>query len=154
MKPAPVPIPDAMLQQIYRYARLAFPIECCGYLRGRGGPGRSPSGGVIDQLVACTNAEPVQPERNFAIDGDDLFAFARTFATARPALVIYHSHTNGRAYFSETDRAQSATIDGPHYDCQHLIVGVTAERVTEAALFAWDFDDKNFVEVDRWTVNA
>lgn len=146
MKPAPVSIPDAMLQQIYRYARMAFPIECCGYLRGRAG------GGSADELVACTNAEPVQPERNFAIDGDDLFAFARTFATPRPALVIYHSHTNGRAYFSETDRAQSATEDGPHYDCQHLIVGVMADRIVEAAQFAWSSDDNDFVELARWPV--
>jgi proteasome lid subunit RPN8/RPN11 len=148
MKPAPITIPDAMLQQIYRYGRMAFPIECCGYLRGS----RSPAGGVIDQIVACANAEPVQPERNFAIDGDDLLAFSRTFGSARPALVIYHSHTNGRAYFSETDRAQSATSDGPHYDCQHLIVGVTAERVTEAAQFAWSSDDNDFVELARWAV--
>src|ERR1043165_8566855 len=129
MKPAAVSIPDAMLAQIYRYARMAFPVECCGYLRGRGTS--------ADELVACTNLEPVKPERNFAIDGDELIAFARTFRTPRPALVIYHSHTNGRAYFSETDRAQSATPDGtgPHYDCQHLVVGVTATGVTEAAQF-------------------
>ncbi|HTL37105.1 MAG TPA: M67 family metallopeptidase [Kofleriaceae bacterium] len=149
MKPAAVSIPDAILKQIYRYARMAFPIECCGYLRGSGGGANAAS---ADELVACTNAEPVQPERNFAIDGDDLFAFARTFRTPRPALVIYHSHTNGRAYFSETDRAQSATEDGPHYDCQHLVVGVTAAGVTEAAQFAWSSDDNDFVEIDRWSV--
>lgn len=144
MKPTAVSIPDAMLQQIYRYARTAYPIECCGYLRG--------SGATADELVACTNAEPIQPERNFAIDGDELFAFARTFRTPRPALVIYHSHTNGRAYFSETDRAQSATAGGPHYECQHLVVGVTADAVVEAAQFAWSSDDNDFVELARWPV--
>jgi proteasome lid subunit RPN8/RPN11 len=139
-----IPIPDAFMRQICRYARMAFPIECCGYLRG--------AGGKIDELVACTNAERVQPERNFAIDGDELFAFARTFWTPRPALVIYHSHTNGRAYFSETDRQQSANEDGPHYECQHLVVGVTADGVTEAAQFAWSSDEKDFVELARWPV--
>ena len=144
MKPAAVSIPDAFLRQIYRYAQLAFPIECCGYLRGRGSS--------ADELVACSNAEPVKPESNFAIDGDELLAFARTFFTPRPALVIYHSHTNGRAYFSETDRGQSASADGPHYDCQHLVVGVTADKVTEAALFAWSSDDNDFIELRRWPV--
>ncbi|HUS27277.1 MAG TPA: Mov34/MPN/PAD-1 family protein, partial [Kofleriaceae bacterium] len=72
--------------------------------------------------------------------------------TARPALVIYHSHTNGRAYFSDTDRNQSATTDAPHYDCQHLVVGVNAERVIEAAQFAWSWDDKGFVEIARWQI--
>jgi len=140
----PISIPDALLREIYRYARLAHPIECCGYLRG--------SGTRVDELVACNNAERVQPERNFAIDGDELFAFARTFYSPRPALVIYHSHTNGRAYFSETDRLQSASDDGPYYECQHLVVGVTAEKVTEAAQFAWSVDDNDFVELARWPV--
>ena len=144
MKPTAVSIPDAFLRQIYRYAKMAYPIECCGYLRG--------SGTSADELVACTNAEPVKPESNFAIDGDELFAFARTFFTPRPALVIYHSHTNGRAYFSETDRGQSASDEAPHYDCQHLVVGVTADNVTEAALFAWSSDDNDFVELARWPV--
>jgi proteasome lid subunit RPN8/RPN11 len=68
--------------------------------------------------------------------------------------VIYHSHTNGRAYFSETDQAQSASEDGPHYDCQHLVVGVTADRVTEVAQFAWSSDDNAFIEVARWAVDG
>src|SRR3954463_5959892 len=93
--PTAVVIPERLLGQIYRYARVAFPIECCGYLRG--------TRGTAEDLVACTNAEPANAERNFAIDGDGLFAFARTFRSPRPARVIYHSHTNGRAYFSETD---------------------------------------------------
>jgi proteasome lid subunit RPN8/RPN11 len=144
----PVAIPDPFLRQIYRYARMAYPIECCGYLRGPAGVA------AIDELIACTNAESVKPGQNFAIDGDELFAFARTFWTSRPARVIYHSHTNGRAYFSETDQAQSASEDGPHYDCQHLVVGVTADRVTEVAQFAWSSDDNAFIEVARWAVDG
>lgn len=139
-----VVISDVHLRQIYDHARRAFPLECCGYLRG--------SDAIADELIACTNADRQHPERNFAIDGDELFAFARTFFTPRPARLIYHSHTNGRAYFSKTDRDQSATADGPHYDCQHLVVGLNADRIVEAAQFAWSFDAKDFVELARWPV--
>ena len=117
-------IPDRVLEQVYAHAREAFPAECCGYLRG-------------DDLevVRCTNADP-HAER-FAIDGKDLLAFAKSFDSDRPARVIYHSHTNGRAYFSQTDRAQAGG-----YPVMHLVVGVTAQGATEAALFrAEDFEE-------------
>lgn len=139
-----VVISDEHLRQIYAHARRTFPLECCGYLRG--------SGALADELIACTNADGDHPERNFAIDGDELFLFARTFRTPRPALVIYHSHTNGRAYFSKTDRERSATPEGPHYDCQHLVVGLNADRIVEAAQFAWSWDAKDFIELARWPV--
>ena len=118
----------AVLERIYAHARAAFPAECCGYVRG-------------DEVVACTNAAETAPERHFAIDGRELFDFARSFDSDRPARVLYHSHPNGRAYFSATDR-EAATA----YPVQHLVVGVTAERVTEAALFASDG-----AELARWS---
>jgi [CysO sulfur-carrier protein]-S-L-cysteine hydrolase len=145
----PVAIPAELLARIYAQARAEFPAECCGYLRGRGD--------AVDELVPCHNAhEPnsIIPDRTmetaFAIDGRELITFVRTLDTDRPARVIYHSHTNGRAYFSEADRRASATEDGPHYPVQHLVIGVTKDRVVEAALFAWQ--DNAFVELVRWPV--
>ncbi len=126
-----VEVPTALLERIYAYARAAFPAECCGYVRGD----------PPDEVVACTNAAAAAPERHFAIDGRELFDFARSFDTDRPACIVYHSHPNGRAYFSATDR-ELATA----YPVQHLVVGVTAERVTEAAQFTSDGH-----ELARWS---
>lgn len=142
---APVAIPAALLAAIYDHARAAFPDECCGYLTG--------SAAAVDHLVRCTNAaraQPVAPGRgadtSFAIAGAELLAFARAFAEPAPPRIVYHSHTNGRAYFSAVDRALAA---GPAYPVQHLVVGVTAAGVTEAAQFAWAADDH--IEVARWS---
>lgn len=140
-------IADAVLAQIYAHARTAFPAECCGYVRGD------------DEVVACTNAQdsgenPFAPDRGadsgFAIAGAELLAFARTFDSPRPARIVYHSHPNGRAYFSEVDRAAAATAGGPAYPVQHLVVGVTAVGIAEAALFAWSSEAHDFVEVLRF----
>jgi adenylyltransferase/sulfurtransferase len=140
-------ISDPVLAQVYAHARAAFPAECCGYVRAG------------DEVVACTNAQeagenPFAPDRGadsgFAIAGAELLAFARTFDSSRPALIVYHSHPNGRAYFSAVDRAAAASAAGSVYPVQHLVVGVSAGGVTEAAVFAWSPEAHDFVEVLRF----
>jgi proteasome lid subunit RPN8/RPN11 len=113
----------------------------------------------------CANAQgggehPIASDRTaetaYVIAGDDLLAFVRGFDGANPPRVLYHSHPNGRAYFSGTDRevARSPWGDGPAYPVDHLVIGVTAERVVEAALFAWSDEDNDFVEVARYPGDA
>ena len=137
----PIAIPAGLLDRIFAHARRAFPAECCGYVVG------DPPA----EIVECENAERDAPDRRFAIDGADLFRLARSFDTALPARIIYHSHTNGRAYFSPTDRAMAIGDGGPAYPVQHLVVGVTPDAITEAALFGWSADERDFVELARWT---
>jgi proteasome lid subunit RPN8/RPN11 len=128
----------ALLREVARHARECFPQECCGYL-------------TSDAIVRCTNAQasgnhPITPERGpetgFVIAGAELFVFARSFDGPSPARVVYHSHTNGRAYLSAVDR-DVVRLAG--YPVQQLVVGVTQDAVTEAALF-----DPQFVEIARW----
>jgi [CysO sulfur-carrier protein]-S-L-cysteine hydrolase len=178
----PIAIPDEVLAAVYAHAVAAFPDECCGYLIGR-------DAGAVDGAVPCRNAQgdgdhPVAPERGadtgFVIAGDELFRFARSFDGDRPPRVVYHSHTNGRAYFSTVDRlsatlsvaARSGTAGpcdrrvaaGPAYPVQHIVVGVArrgaagdagaAAAVTEVAQFAWSDTERDYVEVARWRAGA
>jgi [CysO sulfur-carrier protein]-S-L-cysteine hydrolase len=151
---APVAIPAAVLAEVFAEARRAFPDECCGWLVGDAG------GAAVDRVRGCANAQaggehPTQPGRGaetaYVIAGADLLELARSLDGPRPARVIYHSHPNGRAYFSATDRevATSPWGDGPAYPVQHLVVGIDARRVTEAALFAWSDDAAGWVELAR-----
>ncbi len=88
----------------------------------------------------------------YVIAGDDLMALNRSFDGESPALVIYHSHPNGQAYLSPTNRevATSPWGDGPAYPVQQLVIGIDGEKVTESALFAWSDDDGGFVEIARY----
>jgi len=147
----PIAIPAALRAQIEDHARAAFPAECCGYLVG------PRDGAAVDAAIACRNAQadgdhPTVPERGaetgFVIAGAELLAFARTFDSARPARIVYHSHTNGRAYFSDVDRDVAR---GAGYPVQHLVVGVTLAGVTGSAQFAWSEDAAEFVEIARWS---
>jgi proteasome lid subunit RPN8/RPN11 len=148
----PIAIPTALLAEVYAHARDAFPAECCGYLVGK------PDADAVDASVRCTNIQVRDQvvagrgdDTAFAIGGPELLAFARSFASERPARILYHSHTNGRAYFSPTDRAVAATPTGPTYPVQHLVVAVTAAGVTEAVQVAWSPDAADFVEIARWS---
>ena len=85
------------------------------------------------------------------IAGHELLAFAKSFEGTRPARVVYHSHTNGRAYFSTVDRELAVAGDRPAYDVQHLVVAVTADGIVEAAQFAWSPETRAFIEVARWS---
>lgn len=149
----PVELPRELLLEVYREARAAFPYECCGWLTG-------PTG-TVTALRACANAQdagdhPTAADRGaetaYVIAGADLLAFNRAFDEPAPPRVIYHSHPNGRAYFSATDRevATSPWGDGPTYPVQQLVVGIDQRRVTEAALFAWSDDDNGFIEIARY----
>ena len=139
-----IEIPAALLDRIYAHARTAFPDECCGYLVG--------TAERVEAIVRCRNAQEdgeLDPDRGadrgFVIAGRELFDFARSFDGERPARIVYHSHTNGRAYFSDTDRTMARSAG---YPVQHVVVGVTADAVTEAAQFA--LVDGDFVEIARW----
>jgi proteasome lid subunit RPN8/RPN11 len=128
------PIADELLTQVFAHAREAFPAECCGYLTDA-------------RIVRCTNVAATEPlvagrtdETAFAIGGAELLAFARSFDGPEPARVLYHSHSNGQAYFSAMDRAHAGA-----YPVRHLVVGVTDTGIVEAALF-----DTDFVELGRW----
>ena len=66
-----------------------------------------------------------------------------------PPLVIYHSHPNGKAYFSETDKvvATDPWNEGPSYPVQQLVVGIDSKIVQESRLYSWDDKEKEFIEV-------
>jgi proteasome lid subunit RPN8/RPN11 len=146
-----VRIPDDVLAEVHAEARRAYPAECCGFLVGPRG------GDAVTRARPCRNAagaeHPSAPERGaetaYVIAGEDLLALARSLDGPEPARVIYHSHPNGRAYFSATDEAVAKDPwgQGPMYPVQQLVVGIDGERVVEARLFDWDPAAGRFVEI-------
>ena len=158
--PTPLDIPAEVLAEVYREARRAFPFECCGWLAGPVGFSQA-----VDTVRGCENAQdsgthPTKAERGaetaYVITGSDLLALNHSLDSETPAKVIFHSHPNGGAYFSPTDRevATSPWGDGPAYPVQQLVVGITETRVEAAALFAWSDEEEGFVEIARYAGEA
>ena len=151
----PIAIPRELLEQVYREARRCFPAECCGWLSGPrdGGAAETIRPGVnMQEAGQHPTAADRTAETAYVLSGPDLLALNRGLDDAAPPLVIYHSHPNGRAYFSDTDRAVAASPwgDGPAYPVQQLVVGIDRQQVVEAALFAWSDAAGGFVEVARF----
>lgn len=153
---APLHIPRPILEEIYQEARTSYPAECCGWLAGPG------EGSEATRVRRCVNAQEsgrnqATPDRGaenaYAFTDQDAIDLYRSLETDEPALVIYHSHPNGRAYFSETDRMVAMgpwPDEGPAYPVQQLVVGIDEQRVVEAALFAWSDEAREFVEIARF----
>ena len=154
-RPVPIEIPRGLLEHVYREARGTFPAECCGWLSG------ASDGSAVSAVRQCANVQssgthPTVADRRaeaaYVFSGADVLALNLSFDSDTPARVIYHSHPNGRAYLSPTDREVAASPwgDGPSYPVQQLVVGIDARRVVEAALFAWSDEDAGFVEIARF----
>ena len=108
--PEPINVPDSTLEEIFRHARESFPDECCGWLTGE--KDSNTAGGVRRAVNAFEPAfHPTvrdrTAERAFAISNGDLLELSRSLDDDIRPRIIYHSHPNGRAYFSPTDRASA-----------------------------------------------
>lgn len=150
--PEPIDVPRASLEAIFAHARESYPDECCGWITGD--KDSNTASGVRRAVNAYEpEAHPTAKDRSsqtaFVISDSDLLDLARTLDDDVRPRIIYHSHPNGRAYFSETDRNNAADPwgDGPAYPVQQIVVGIDEDRVVEARLFAWDDDAEDFIEI-------
>jgi len=94
---------QAARETMLEFARAAFPREACGLLLGD-----------RKRIEAATQAINVHPEplRHFEIDPASLIAAHKAAREGGPQVLGYwHSHPNGLAAPSETDRVH-ATGDG------------------------------------------
>jgi [CysO sulfur-carrier protein]-S-L-cysteine hydrolase len=138
-------ISAAHLDAIYRHSRQEFPKECCGFILGEGDDA---------ELVLCENRQdklhaldpvehPRTAENGYNIGGKQLLQLTRSFESAKPARIIYHSHPRVGAYFSAED-TRAAIAAG--YPCDYLVVDVQESEIKGAKLFRRE--GEHYVEID------
>ncbi|MDT4894811.1 MAG: putative rane protein PagO [Pseudonocardiales bacterium] len=141
------PVPSAeQLELIYEAARRAYPAECCGFVR-RGGVRQCRN--VIEELVAAGLIDLTRDQRSgFAFASEDLLELAASIDTTDPVVLVYHSHPDAGAYFSEADQ-RYAVVDGiPVYPVDHLVVDARADHVGGARRFSFDDRAGRYVPVE------
>jgi proteasome lid subunit RPN8/RPN11 len=138
---------DAIQQQAVE----EYPHESCGVIVARADERR---------LVRCRNVQnelhardpqkyPRDARTAYYIDPKDLLRIGRLEEEGFRVVVIYHSHVDAGAYFSETDRRQALVGGEPAYpDAVYVVTSVVAGAVAAAAAFRWSPDTRDFVTVD------
>jgi proteasome lid subunit RPN8/RPN11 len=145
-----------VLDRVFEEARVSYAQgeESCGFLVG---PSSDPL--VVDGMVPMENRanklHALDPEA-YPRTGRMYFdinpmAFEREVrqreAGNAPVKVLYHSHLDVGAYFSETDAA-AMTMGGdePPYDLAYLVTSVRGGDVDGHKLFVWDPRTRTFRE--------
>lgn len=139
------------LRAVAAQAVAEYPRESCGVILARDGERR---------LVGCRNVQddlhrrdPVRYPRDartaYYIDPADLLRIGRLEGEGFAVAVIYHSHIDAGAYFSETDRRQALVAGEPAYpDAAYVVTSVVSGRVDAVAAFRWDAAQRDFMPVD------
>lgn len=157
-----VRIRKALLERVDEEARVGFAKdeESCGLLVG---PASDEL--FVDAIVPMQNRaralhelDPETYPRTARMYFDiDPLKFERAIqngdAEGRPVKVLYHSHLDVGAYFSETD-ATAAKMggDAPAYELAYLVTSVRGAPggcvVDDRKLFVWKADERAFVEAE------
>lgn len=146
-------IEKRVMEQIDRHALECYPSESCGFVFG---PAEQPA--VLDAM---------QPEENEAdkYHALDPVTFPRTSKTyfkinelraaktfergqreGRPVKVIYHSHCDVGAYFSDEDAATFANEGQLMWPCAYIVVSVIDGRIAERRLWVHEPGTNRFRE--------
>lgn len=150
-------VTDAELQQIKDQAVREYPSECCGVVLTR----REPASRLF---LACRNQQnelhlrdkdkyPRDASMAYSIHHEDLRRIQEFLNAGYDIAVLYHSHVDVGAYFSETDKkAAMLGSDLPSYpNAVYLVVSVRGKgpvHVDAAAAFQWSEAKKDFAGVD------
>jgi [CysO sulfur-carrier protein]-S-L-cysteine hydrolase len=152
-----VTLTQAELAAIRKQGEAEYPAECCGVVLVRdGAPSERwlyPCRNIQDALHAKDPARyPRDARTAYYMAHEDLFAISRRESDGYAVSVIYHSHIDVGAYFSETDR-KNALVDGqPAYPgARYVVVAVDRGRAGDARAFRWDETGRQFVEVSLTT---
>jgi proteasome lid subunit RPN8/RPN11 len=151
---------ETELAAILQQAEAEYPAECCGVVLVRTG------GAAERRLHPCRNIQDALRARDpdrfprdartaYYMAHEDLIEISRLESRGWAVHVIYHSHIDVGAYFSETDR-RNALVDGqPTYPgATYVVVGVSSGRAGEARAFGWEPARGDFVEIPLATAPA
>jgi [CysO sulfur-carrier protein]-S-L-cysteine hydrolase len=139
------------IERIQAQAVAEYPAESCGVVLIRAGERR---------LMACRNVQndlhARDPERHprdartaYYIDPADLLRIGRLEGEGFTVHVIYHSHIDAGAYFSETDRRNAMLGDEPAYpNATYVVTSVVGGAVDAMAAFRWDQAQQAFAAVE------
>lgn len=146
------PIPENFLKSIFQQAEQEYPHECCGLILG------DRENKEFSRVKAVKNAQeeyhvkdPAQFSRSarhaYFMEPKELLLLQKELRAVKEEIrVIYHSHIDVPAYFSEEDKRLALFEGEPVYPgVNYLIVSVMQGRAKEAFFYLWSTEKKEFI---------
>lgn len=141
-------------EQVRIQAENEYPWECCGVvLEKEGFPGQRlliPCRNVQNELHAKDAGRyPRDARTAYHVDPKDLLRIGNLESDGYRVRIIYHSHIDAGAYFSETDK-QNALVQGePAYpEAIYVVLAVVEGKAAKTAAFAWSPEKRDFVPLE------
>ncbi|HSN85020.1 MAG TPA: Mov34/MPN/PAD-1 family protein [Polyangiales bacterium] len=146
-------IEKPVMDEIDRHALECYPSESCGFVFG---PAERPA--LLDEVQREENEadkyhalDPVTfPRTSKTYFKINELRAARTFergqSEGRPVKVIYHSHCDAGAYFSDEDAATFANQGQLMWPCAYIVVSVIDGEIAERRLWVHEPGTNRFRE--------
>ena len=143
----------AELDEIRRQAEAGYPAECCGVIFVKDGPEG------VRRLFPCRNIQderhaedpvsfPRQSRTAYYMHPQDTLHIHRAQEAGERVSVIYHSHVDAGAYFSETDKRNALPGGVPAFPGTiYVVVSVVEGKMRDAQACRWDPEAKDFLSV-------
>lgn len=148
----PAKINRSSMDRIIAQAESEFPFECCGFVIGGDSSEEVRPIANIQNRKHAENPAVFQRDARtaFLMDPKQHLAVMNEIDDRKLRLkIVYHSHPDHDAYFSETDRRQACSFDPeePDYpDTVYIVISIMGGKFRRAAAFVWDGASKSFVE--------
>ncbi len=144
-----LPIPLPMLRAMVAHARESYPAEACGIIIG--------TTERLTRLTRCRNvqdelhaedpaAHPRTTRDGYSIHPQDMFVIMKEARERGEAFrVIYHSHIDAGAYFSDEDKRVAIWEGEATYpEAAHVVISVVGGEPKEANIFRWNPGRREF----------
>lgn len=122
------------LKRLFDHGRRDYPRECCGMVFTDGTVHEADN---IQQTLheQCPETYRRNAATGFAFSITDNRMLGDSFETDNPVQVIYHSHPDVGAYFSQQDRDKALFCGEPIFPVAHLVLDIRAGTPVGAKLF-------------------
>lgn len=142
-----------LLAELHAHALECYPSECCGFISGPAARARELTRVIreVNEADKYHTLDPVTFPRTskmyFKINElRAARAFEQGEASAEPIKIIYHSHCDAGAYFSQEDAATFAADRTLMWPCAFVVVSVMHGRVAETKLWVHVAETNEFRE--------
>jgi proteasome lid subunit RPN8/RPN11 len=117
-------ISQATLKSVYGHGESAYPEECCGLIFVDGTVHRACN--IQNELHAQDPAAyPRDASRGYTLSLADTYLLDASLSSDLPVRIIYHSHPDVGAYFSDEDKRKALFAGEPVYPVGYLVLDIS-----------------------------